>query len=145
MGTNKPKPLKKGNIKKGKLKNLDFKSNDLKFGTLGLKAAESGVISIKQFESAKRIITRKIKKQSKIWIRVFPNLPITSNPIGVRMGKGKGPFSHWGSRVKSGTVIFEICGEDSETAYSIFKTAGSKLPVKTCQTVNPLKHNWRFV
>jgi len=126
-----PKKTKYKKLKKGRLKNFDFKSNALKFGTIGLKTTESGVISARQLEAARQAINRKIKKKGKIWIRIFPNLPITSKPIEVRMGKGKGNIKHWVAKVKRGTILFEICGISNNLAIIAFKTGRSKLSVKT--------------
>jgi large subunit ribosomal protein L16 len=126
-----PKKVKYKKTKKGKLGKLEFKANDLKFGTIGLKAAESGILNSRQIEAARQAITRKIKRKGKIWIRVFPDLPITSKATGVRMGKGKGQFSHWGARVRCGNVLFEICGVTISTVLAALKTGGAKLPIKT--------------
>ena len=128
---NGPKGIKYKKTKKGRLGKLEFKANNLKFGTIGLKATESGIINSKQIESARQAITRKIKRKGKVWIKIFPDLPITSKPTGVRMGKGKGNVSHWGARVRSGNVLFEICGINFNVAISALKTGGAKLPVKT--------------
>ena len=128
---NGPKQIKFKKTKKGKLKKLEFKANKLVFGTIGLKAAESGIISYKQLEAARQAITRKIKRKGKVWIRIFPDLPITSKPTGIRMGKGKGQFSHWGARVSGGTTLFEICGVNAFIAKTALTTGGAKLPVKT--------------
>ena len=128
---NGPKQTKYKKIKKGKLKRLEFKTNNLKFGTIGLKATESGIISSRQIEAARQAIVRKIKRKGKIWIKIFPDLPITSKPTGVRMGKGKGQFSYWGVRVSGGTVLFEVCGANLNTVLSALKTGGAKLPIKT--------------
>jgi large subunit ribosomal protein L16 len=128
---NGPKKIKYKKTKKGKLVNLEFKLNTLKFGTIGLKAAEAGIINSRQIEAARQAIVRKIKRKGKIWIRIFPDLPITSKSTGVRMGKGKGQFSHWGARVRGGTVLFEICGVNISTVLTAFKTGGAKLPIKT--------------
>lgn len=128
---NGPKNIKYKKTKKGKLVKLEFKSNNLKFGTVGLKAAESGIISSKQIEAARQAISRKIKRKGKIWIRIFPYLPITSKPTGVRMGKGKGQISHWGARVRGGTTLFEVCGVNFSIVISALKTGGAKLPIKT--------------
>jgi large subunit ribosomal protein L16 len=128
---NGPRQTKYKKTRKGKLVKLEYKSNDLKFGTIGLKAAESGIINSKQIESARQAIVRKIKRKGKIWIRIFPNLSITSKPTGIRMGKGKGQVSHWGARVRGGTVLFEVCGVNFNTVFSAFKTGGAKLPIKT--------------
>lgn len=126
-----PKRSKYKKIRKGKLSKLEFKSNKLKFGTIGLKAAESGIISARQIEAARQAINRKIKRKGKLWIRVFPDLPVTKKPTEVRMGKGKGSVDFWATRVNGGNVLFEICGITSTIAISAFKTGGAKLPIKT--------------
>lgn len=128
---NGPKQIKYKKIRKGKLSKLEFKSNKLKFGTIGLKAAEAGIINSRQIEAARQAITRKTKRKIKLWIKIFPDLPITSKPTGVRMGKGKGRLSHWGARVRGGTVLFEICGININTIIAALKTGGAKLPIKT--------------
>ena len=128
---NKSKQLKYLKIKKGKLKKLNFRSNDLRFGTVGLKAIESGILNFKQIEAARQAISRKIKKTGKIWIRIFPDLPITSKSTGIRMGKGKGQFSHWGVKISAGQILFEVCSIDHDIIYIAFKTGGAKLPIKT--------------
>lgn len=128
---NGPKQTKYKKTKKGKLVKLEFKSVDLKFGTLGLKSVEAGIISARQIEAARQAITRKIKRKGKVWIKIFPDLPITSKPTGVRMGKGKGQVSHWSARVRGGTVLFELCGINTNVAIAALKTGGAKLPIKT--------------
>lgn len=127
-----PKKTKFKKVKKGKLVSLEFKSNILRFGTIGLKAAESGIVSARQIEACRQAMSRKIKKKGKIWIRIFPDIPITSKPISSRMGKGKGAISHWGARVRGGTVLFEICGvKDPKITTAALRTGQAKLPVKT--------------
>lgn len=126
-----PKKSKFKKVKKGTLNYLNFKSNKLKFGTIGLKAAESGTLSARQIEAARQSIMRKINRKGKLWIRVFPSLPITKKPTEVRMGKGKGSVSFWATKVAGGSIIFELCGVNFNTATSAFKTGGAKLPVKT--------------
>lgn len=128
---NGPKKIKYKKTRKGKLGKFEHKASSLNFGTIGLKAAESGILTVKQIEAARQAIARKVKRKGKIWIRVFPYLPVTSKPTGVRMGKGKGQISHWGARVKGGTVLFEICGVNFSTVFTAFKTGGAKLPIKT--------------
>jgi large subunit ribosomal protein L16 len=128
---NGPKRIKFKKTKKGKLVKLEFKANELKFGTIGLKAAEAGILNSRQIESARQSIARKTQRKAKIWIKIFPDLPITSKPTGVRMGKGKGQLSHWGARVRGGTVLFEICGVNTNIIVNALKTAGAKLPIKT--------------
>ncbi len=126
-----PKQIKYKKTKKGKLLKYEFKKTDLKFGTIGLKAVESGLINARQIEAARRAIVRKINRKGKIWFRIFPDLPITFKPVGIRMGKGKGPVSHWVVRVRGGTVLLEICGVNFNTVVKALKTGGSKLPIKT--------------
>jgi large subunit ribosomal protein L16 len=126
-----PKKTKYKKVQKGKLSKLNFRSNKLKFGNIGLKAAKSATVSARQIEAARQAIVRKLSRKGKLWIRVFPSMPITSKPTEVRMGKGKGAVSHWGVKVSAGTVLFEICGVTKKAAIVAFKTGGSKLPVKT--------------
>lgn len=126
-----PKKLKYKKTRKGKLSKFEFRSNILRFGTIGLKAAESGTITARQIEAARQAINRKIKRKGKIWIRIFPHLPITKKPTEVRMGKGKGAVAYWATKVKGGTVLFEICGVNTNIAINAFKTGGAKLPIKT--------------
>jgi large subunit ribosomal protein L16 len=126
-----PKKTKHKKIQKGKLFKLDFRSNKLKFGTIGLKAINSGTITARQIEAARQAIVRKLNRKGKLWIRIFPNIPITKKPTEVRMGKGKGAVSHWGVKISAGKILFEVCGVTKKAAIIAFKTGGSKLPVKT--------------
>lgn len=127
-----PKKTKYKKTKKGKLNNLEFKKNKLKFGTVGLKAVNSGIISARHIEASRQAISRKIKKKGRLWIRVFPDLPITAKSLASRMGKGKGAVSHWGARIKSGSILFEICGiNDPIVVTGALKTGGAKLPLQT--------------
>jgi large subunit ribosomal protein L16 len=126
-----PKRSKYKKVCKGKLPKLEFRANKLRFGTIGLKAAESGTISARQLESARQAINRKINRKGKLWIRVFPSLPVTTKPTEVRMGKGKGSVDFWATKVSGGSVIFEICGIAKNTAIAAFKTGSAKLPIKT--------------
>ena len=125
-----PKKIKYKKIKKGKLVKFSY-NNNLNFGTLGLKDLESGFISARQLESARQAMARKIKKKGKLWIKIFPNLPITKKPTEVRMGKGKGNVSHWVAKIKGGSVLFEVCGINRKTAIKAFRTGGAKLPIRT--------------
>lgn len=126
-----PRKVKYKKVRKGKLSRLEFKSNTLHFGEIGLKAQISGIISARQIEAARRAITRKIKRKGKVWICIFPDLPITAKPSESRMGKGKGPVSFWGSRVRGGTTLFEICGVPTHIAIDALKAGSAKLPIKT--------------
>lgn len=127
-----PKYTKYKKYHKGNLSKFEFKSNRLNFGTIGLKAIESGTINYKQIEAARQAASRKIKRKGKIWIRVFTDLPITSKSTGARMGKGKGSISDWIVKVRGGTMLFEICGGMLVTDIDDgLKAAGTKLPIKT--------------
>jgi large subunit ribosomal protein L16 len=126
-----PKKTKYKKVRKGKLGRLNFKSNSLKFGTVGLKSIESGMISARQLEAARQAISRRIKRSGKLWLRVQPVIPVTSKPLEVRMGKGKGNVDYWSTRVAGGTVLFELCGVKLDIAEVAFKTGGAKLSVKT--------------
>lgn len=128
---NGPKKTKYKKVRKGKLVKFKVRENYLTFGKFGLKAGEAGIVSAKQIEAARQAISWKIKRQGKLWIKIFTDVPITSKPIGSRMGKGKGSVSYWGSRVRTGTVIFEVCGVDDSIALEALKTGGAKLPIKT--------------
>lgn len=126
-----PRKIKYKKVKKGKLKKHNYKSQELHFGTIGLKAIESGIITARQIEAARQAIIRKTKRKGKLWIKIFPSLPVTKKPTEVRMGKGKGAVSHWASRVSGGSTIFELCGIVPSIAIKAFKTGSAKLPVKT--------------
>lgn len=126
-----PNRYKHKKNQKGKLKRFEWKKNKLNFGSIGLKSIKSGTISTKQLEAARQAITRKIKRQGKLWIRVFPDLPISAKPVETRMGKGKGAIKYWAARAKSGTVLFELGGIKHKIAYAALKTGGAKLPMKT--------------
>lgn len=126
-----PRRTKHRKVRKGRLKKLEYKSNSINFGELGLKAQSAGLITARQIEAARRAITRKIKRKGKVWIRIFPDLPITMKPTESRMGKGKGNVSYWAARVRGGTTLFEICGVAPHTAIEALKSGGERLPVKT--------------
>lgn len=127
-----PKKIKYKKTRKGKLGKLEYRANKLRFGTIGLKAANSAVVSARQIEASRQAISRKIKKKGKLWIRIFPSTPITAKPISSRMGKGKGSLSHWGAKVKGGTILFEICGvKDPKVVENALRTGSAKLPLKT--------------
>jgi large subunit ribosomal protein L16 len=126
-----PKRSKFKKFRKGKISKLEFKSNKLKFGEIGLKAAESGSISARQIEAARQAMTRKIKRKGKLWVRIFPSIPITAKPTESRMGKGKGSVDFWAAKIGTGKILFELCGVTKSVAISAFKTGGAKLPIKT--------------
>ena len=126
-----PRKTKYRKVRKGKLKQFNFKKDMLHFGELGLKAKVAGMVTARQIESARRAIARKIKRKGKIWICIFPNLPITSKPTESRMGKGKGSVSHWVARVRGGTTLFEVCGVPLHVAADALRSGSKKLPVQT--------------
>ncbi len=116
---------------KGKNRGLAQNGNRVSFGEYGLKAAERGRVSARQIEAARRAMTRAIKRGGKIWIRVFPDVPISNKPLEVRMGKGKGNVDHWVSKVQPGAVLYEMEGVSEDLAREAFKLAAAKLPIKT--------------
>jgi len=116
---------------KGKNRGLAQNGNRVSFGEFGLKATERGRVSARQIESARRAMTRHIKRGGKIWIRVFPDVPISNKPLEVRMGKGKGNVEYWVAKVQPGFVMYEIEGVSEELAREAFRLASAKLPIKT--------------
>ena len=126
-----PRKTKYKKTRKGRLKKLEFKANTIRFGEFGLKSQMAGVISARQIEAARRTIARKIKRKGKIWICIFPDLPITAKPTESRMGKGKGAVSHYVARVRGGTTLFEVCGIPKHIATEALRAGSKKLPVKT--------------
>ena len=126
-----PKRTKFRKMFKGKNRGLAQTGNKVSFGEFGLKATERGRVSARQIEAARRAMTRKVKRTGKIWIRIFPDVPISSKPLEVRMGKGKGNVDYWCSKVQPGTMLYEMEGVDEETAREAFRLAATKLPIKT--------------
>jgi len=118
-------------FRKNRLKKFKFRTNNLKFGTFGLKAIQSGIIKSCHLLAAKQAVVKKIKKKGKLWTNISTDLSITSNPVGTRMGKGKGSISHWAAQINSGTILFEICSCNDNVTCIALKIAGSKLPIKT--------------
>jgi large subunit ribosomal protein L16 len=116
---------------KGKNRGLAQAGNKVSFGEFGLKATERGRVSARQIEAARRAMTRKVKRGGKIWIRVFPDVPISSKPLEVRMGKGKGNVDYWVAKVQPGSVLYEMEGVSEELAREAFRLAATKLPIKT--------------
>jgi large subunit ribosomal protein L16 len=116
---------------KGRIHGVAKGGTDLNFGGFGLKALEPERITARQIEAARRAITRAMKRAGRVWIRVFPDVPVTSKPTEVRMGKGKGAPEYWASRVKPGRIMFEIDGVDETTAREALRLGAAKLPIKT--------------
>lgn len=117
---------------KGKNRGLALRGNEVSFGTYGLKCVGRGRITARQIEAARRAMTRHIKRGGKIWIRIFPDKPISKKPLEVRQGKGKGSIEYWVALVQPGRVLFEMEGVPRELAQEAFSLAAAKLPVKTC-------------
>jgi large subunit ribosomal protein L16 len=116
---------------KGKIHGQAKGGSILNFGTYGLKSLEPQRVTARQIEAARRAMTRHMKRQGRVWIRIFPDVPVTSKPTEVRMGKGKGSVDYWAARVKPGRVMFEIDGVDDAVAREALRLAAMKLPVKT--------------
>jgi large subunit ribosomal protein L16 len=116
---------------KGRIHGAAKGGSELAFGSFGLKAMAPERITARQIEAARRAITRHMKRLGKLWIRVFPDVPVTSKPEGVRMGKGKGTVEYWIARVKPGRIMFELDGVKPEIAIQALTLAAAKLPIKT--------------
>ncbi len=126
-----PKRTKFRKQMKGKNRGLAFRGSDVSFGEVGLKATARGRITARQIEAARRAMTRYIKRGGKIWIRVFPDKPITKKPLEVRMGKGKGAVEYWVAQIQPGRMLFEMEGVDEAVAREAFRLAAAKLPLAT--------------
>lgn len=116
---------------KGKNRGLAQVGNEVSFGEFGLKSIERGNLTSRQIEAARRAITRRVKRGGKLWIRVFPDTPITTKPLEVRMGKGKGSVEYWVAKIQPGKMLYEIEGVSEDIAREAFSLAAAKLPVKT--------------
>jgi len=125
-----PKRTRYRKVQKGRIKGLAYRGNALAFGTFGLKALEPAWITARQIEATRIAMTRAIKRQGQVWIRVFPDKPITKKPAEVRMGKGKGSPEYWAAVVKPGRILFEIEGVDIKLAQEAMRLAIHKLPIK---------------
>src|SRR4029079_7407534 len=134
-----PKRTKYRKQMKGRNTGLALRGSSVSFGQFGLKATERGRLTARQIEAARRAITRHIKRGGKIWIRVFPDKPITQKPLEVRQGKGKGNVEYWVALVQPGRMLFEIEGIERNVAEAAFRLAASKLPVKTELIVRTVK------
>lgn len=132
-----PKRTKYRKQQKGRNRGLAHKGSRISFGSFGLKAITQGRITNRQIEAARIALTRYMKREGKVWIRIFPDKPITAKPQEVRMGKGKGALDHYVAPVKPGRVLFEIDGVSSEIAAEALRLAAQKLPVQTKFVVRP--------
>ncbi len=126
-----PKRLKYRKMMKGRNRGLALRGSKVSFGEIALKATGRGRITARQIEAARRTMTRHVKRGGKIWIRVFPDKPITSKPLEVRQGKGKGNVEYYVAQIQPGKVLFEMSGVPDDLAIEAFTLAAAKLPVST--------------
>lgn len=126
-----PKRTKFRKAHKGRIHGLAKGGTTLNFGQFGLKATAPSRVTARQIEAARRAMNRHMKRAGKVWIRIFPDLPVTSKPTEVRMGKGKGSPDYWACRVKPGRIMFEIDGVSEDLARGAFERAAAKLPIST--------------
>ena len=118
-------------MQKGRVHGLAYRGSSISFGSFGIKSLEASRITSRQIEAARIAMTRAMKREGQVWIRIFPDKPITKKPAEVRMGKGKGSPEYWVAVVKPGTILFESVGVSLETAQESLRLAAQKLPVKT--------------
>ena len=126
-----PKKTKYRKQMKGRNRGLATRGNKVSFGEYGLKATTRGRLTSRQIEAARRALTRFIKRGGRVWIRVFPDKPVTKKPLEVRMGSGKGNVEYWVAQIKPGAVLYEMEGVNEEQAREAFRLAAAKLPVQT--------------
>ena len=133
-----PKRTKFRKQQKGRNRGKANVGNKVSFGDFGLKATTRGRLTARQIEAARRAITRHVKRGANIWIRVFPDKPITKKPLEVRQGKGKGNVEYWVAQIQPGRMLYEIQGVDEELARAAFRLAAAKLPVRTTFTARTI-------
>ncbi len=126
-----PKRTKYRKQHKGRIRGVATGGTDLTFGSYGLKAQEPNRVNAREIEAARRAITRHMKRAGRVWIRVFPDVPVSSKPTEVRMGKGKGSVDYWAAKVKPGRIMFEIDGVAEDIAREALRLGAAKLSVKT--------------
>ncbi|ARN77984.1 50S ribosomal protein L16 [Nonlabens spongiae] len=126
-----PRKTKFRKQQKGRMKGNSGRGNQLAYGTFGIKSLDSEFINSRQIEAARIAATRYMKREGSLWIKIFPDKPITKKPLEVRMGKGKGNVEYWAAVVKPGRILFEVSGVPLETAREALRLAAQKLPVKT--------------
>ena len=126
-----PKRTKYRKKQKGRVKGIAQRGHTIAFGNFALKTLEPGWINSRQIEAARIAMTRYMKREGQVWIRIFPDKPVTKKPAEVRMGKGKGAPEYWVATVKPGRILFEVTGVDTATAQEALRLASQKLPVKT--------------
>ena len=132
-----PKRVKFRKAQKGRVKGVATRGAEIAFGSFALKSLEAGWITSRQIEASRIAVTRAMKREGQVWIRIFPDKPITKKPAEVRMGKGKGALDHWVALVKPGRVMFELDGVPREVAMEALRLAAQKLPVMTKVSVRP--------
>ncbi|OUV62215.1 MAG: 50S ribosomal protein L16 [Gammaproteobacteria bacterium TMED119] len=126
-----PKKTKFRKQQKGRNRGLAQNGNKVSFGDFGLKAVGRGRLTARQIEAARRAMTRHVKRGGKIWIRVFPDVPVTKKPLEVRQGKGKGNVEYWVAKIQPGKMLYEMEGVTEDLAREAFRLASAKLPIKT--------------
>jgi len=125
-----PKKWKYRKVRKGKNEGMASRCNRVSFGDFGLMSLDNERVSARQIEAARQTMSRYVKRGGKIWIRIFPQTPVTKKPLDVKMGSGKGDLDHYAAKVKAGTVMFEMADVTEETAKEAMRLAGHKLPVR---------------
>ena len=126
-----PKKTKFRRQQKGNMKGNAGRGHQLAFGSFGIKTMEEGWITSRQIETVRRVVVRHMKRRGKVWIRIFPDKPVTAKPAETRMGKGKGSVDHWVAVVKPGRIMFEIAGVPEDVAREALRLAAYKLPIRT--------------
>ena len=126
-----PKRTKYRKMMKGRNRGLALRGNKVSFGEYGLKSVDRGRLTSRQIEAARRALTRFIKRGGRVWIRVFPDKPVSKKPLEVRMGSGKGNVEYWVAEIKPGAMLYEMEGINEQEAREAFKLAAAKLPVRT--------------
>ncbi|GAB1397756.1 MAG TPA: 50S ribosomal protein L16 [Saprospiraceae bacterium] len=132
-----PKRTKYRKQQKGRIADITYRGAIVSFGSFGLKSVQSGRITSRQIESARIAMTRYMKREGQVWIRIFPDKPITSKPAEVRMGKGKGALDHYVANVEAGRIMFEIDGVPADVAVEALRLAAQKLPLLTKTVTRP--------
>ena len=132
-----PKRTKFRKAHKGRIKGVAKGGTSLNFGSYGLKSLDAQRVTARQIEATRRAITRHMKRQGRVWIRIFPDVPVTKKPTEVRMGKGKGSVEFWCAKVKPGRIMFEIDGVSDEIAREALRLGAAKLPVRTKVVTRP--------
>ena len=125
-----PRKVKYRKTQKGRMRGMACTGDYVSFGSFGLKALEAGWITSRQIESARKAITRHLKRAGRMWIRIFPDIPVSKKPAEVRMGKGKGANEYWACRIKPGRIMFEVDGVNINEAKEAMTLAAAKLPIK---------------